>query len=553
MSLVKRWAIYVSILALSVSLLAGCSGNSTNSERKVSESTATDTPVKNDQASTVQSNEVSYPSNIKYWVQSHPSVSATMESANEVTLYKELERITGTKVEFIGPAAEVQQQFNLMLASGNLPDVIEHNWLKGSTRGPENAIEEGVILRLNDLIEEHAPNFSEYLKDNPEIDKMIRTDEGSIYVFPFLRGHDKLKVFYGPVFREDWLKKLNLELPETISEWENVLRAFRDQDPNGNGIKDEIPLTIPVWQILQPGYASLIGTWGITGEFFHVNNKIKYGPIEPQFKDFVVTMNKWYEEGLIDKDFATMDGKLMDAKVTNNQLGSMFLFAGGGIGKYMSLMKDQNPDFSLTPASQPVINKGETPIIGQQDFIYPGHSSVAITTKAKNPEQIVKWLDFAYSEEGHMLYNFGKEGVSYQLENGYPKYTDLIMNNPDKLPVGNAMGQHFRSAYGGPFVQDVRYVEQYFELPQQKDALVKWSNAKNEIRIPPVTLTADEDREFASVMNDVNTYVNEMMVKFIMGAEPIDSFDKYVNTIKGFGIDEAIAIQQAALERYNKR
>lgn len=553
MSLVKRWAIYVSILALSVSLLAGCSGNSTNSERKASESTATDTPVKNDQASTVQSEEVSYPSNIKYWLATPAQVTATKESYNEVTLYQELERITGTKVEFIGPAAEVEQQFNLMLASGNLPDVIEYNWLRGSPRGPENAVEEGVILRLNDLIEEHAPNFSKYLKDNPEIDKMIRTDEGSIYGFPFIRGDDKLLVFYGPVIREDWLKKLNLELPETITEWENVLRAFRDQDPNGNGIKDEIPLTIPVWQILQPAYATLVGAWGITGQFFHVNNKVKFGPIEPQFKDFVKTMNKWYEEGLIDKDFATMDGKLMDAKVTNNQLGSMWAFAGGGIGKYMGLMKDQNPDFSLTPASHPAMNKGETPIIGQSDFRFPGQNIAAITTKAKNPEQIVKWLDYAYSEEGHMLFNFGKEGVSYQLENGYPKYTDLIMDNPDKLPVSTAMSQHFRSSTGGPFVQDVRYIEQFYALEQQKDALVKWSNAKNEIRIPPVTFTADEDREFASVMNDVNTYVNEMMVKFIMGAEPIDSFDKFVNTIKGFGIDEAIAIQQAALERYNKR
>jgi putative aldouronate transport system substrate-binding protein len=499
--------------------------------------------------------DVNYPSNVKIWAAGNINTMASLKTFAEITTYKELEKITGTKAEFIHPAGlggpDIEQNFNLMIASGNLPDVIEHSW-KMALKGPDSSIEDGIILKLNDMINLHAPNFSKYLKENPTIDKQIRTDKGSIYGFPFIRGDASLMTFHGPAFREDWLKKLNLPVPTTIDEWETVLRAFRDKDPNGNGKKDEIPFYLNYHLVRDPLYVNLVGAWGISGSFYHVNNKVKFGPIEPQFKEMLIKLNQWYKEGLIDKDFATMDQKLIDAKVTNHLLGSLFMNAGGGIGKFLGLMVN-DPSFSLVGAPNPTLKKGEIPAIGSADFPFSGLTVAAITTKAKNPEQIVKWLDYAYSEQGHMLFNFGKEGLSYTMVNGYPKYTDLIMKNPSGLTLNQAMGAHFRSSFSGPFVQDKRYFEQFLAYPQQRSAVTQWTKAKNDIRIPPTTMTASENELFSKIMNDVNTYTNEMMIKFIMGAEPIDNFDKYVKTIKAFGIDTAIGFQERALERFNKR
>ncbi len=258
------------------------------------------------------------------------------------------------------------------------------------------------------------------------------------------------------------------------------------------------------------------------------------------------------KEGLIDKDYAATDPKLQDSKVTNSQLGSVPLLVGGGVGRYMDLMRDKDPKFKLAGAPYPVLKTGDKPELGQKEAPFSGIGA-AITTSAKNPEEIVKWLDYKYGQEGHMLFNFGIEGESYALTDGYPKYTDKILKNPDKLPIAQAMGQYILAMGNGPFVQDRRYMEQYAGLPEQQKAIETWMNAKNEKWLPVLTQTAEESARFNSIMNDVNTYFNETINKLIMGIEPLDNFDKFVGTLKSMKIEDAIKLRQAALDRYNKR
>lgn len=370
--------------------------------------------------------------------------------------------------------------------------------------------------------------------------------------FPFIRGDDRMMVFYGPLIRKDWLDNLGLEEPTTIDEWEQVLTAFRDKDPNQNGEQDEIPFIPDLKQIRNTNLNALIGAWGIAAGFYQVDGKVMYGEIQQEYKQFLETMQRWYEKGLIDPDFAATDTKLLDAKVTGDKIGSLYGYTGGVLGKYMGLMKDKDPEFQLIGLQHPTLEKGQTPILGQQDAAYNGFGA-AITTTAANPEEIVKWLDYAYSEEGHMLFNFGIEGESYEMVDGYPKYTKKIMENPDGLPVAQALGQYVRSSYNGPFIQDYRYMEQYLSMDVQKEAIQKWSKAENKILLPPLTMTADENKKYSSIMNDVNTYAEEMVTKFIMGTEDLDQYDKFVETLKSFGIEEAISIQQAALDRYQNR
>lgn len=532
-------------------LLAGCT-----SSGGTAETPGGNDPKPIDAGGSEGTSEVGYPDTITYWIPMVDHIKGHAQSMNEVTLYKELERITGTKVDFKHPSGEgdqITEQLNLMIASQNLPDIVETNWLNIS-RGPENAIKEGTILRLNELIEQHAPNFRKYLDENPEIEKLIKTDEGSIYGFPFIRGHESLMVFHGPIIRRDWLEKVGMDIPTTIDEWETVLTAFKEQDPNGNGQADEIPFYIKYdGNVKDSGINQLIGTFGIAAQFYQVDGEVRYGEIQPEFKEFLTVLNRWYEKGLLDPDFAATDGALRDAKVTGDKLGAFYWYAGSGIGRYMGLMEKDYPEAVLWPAPYPSLEKGGKAVLGQRDSAYSGGYTAAITGKARNPEQIVKWLDFAYSEEGHMLFNFGKEGVSYELVDGYPKYTDDIMKNPNGLNVSQAMSMHFRAAYGGPFVQDKRYIEQYMELDSQKEAIQVWSEPENKIQMPKVTMTADENKQFASIMTDLNTYSDEMVTKFIMGVEPLANFDQYVQTLKSMGIEEAIKIQQAALDRFNSR
>ncbi|MEC0227557.1 type 2 periplasmic-binding domain-containing protein [Paenibacillus alba] len=496
---------------------------------------------------------------LTYWVPNHSAASSQMKTYAEMGMYKELEKATGVKVEFQHPPLEVpqaQEQFNLMIATNELPDVIEASW--GATSGavirypggPEKAILDKKIIKLNDLIDKYAPNLTKLLAAHPDWKKQISTDEGSIYAFPFLRGDDKVRVFFGPSIRQDWLDKLGLKMPTTIDEWYTVLKAFKEKDPNGNGKADEIPIYLD--KNLFATDAPFLGAWGINYSFYQDGGKVKYGPIQPEYKEFLATMNKWYKEGLLDKDFAAPNDKLFDNKMTTDLVGATASFNGGGIGKFAGLMKDKEPKFDLEAAPYPVLKAGDKAIWGQKDFAFNGVGA-AISVANKNPIETVKWLDYAYGEKGDLLFNYGVEGTSYKMENGKATFLPEILNPPAGTSIQQSIAKYNRATWSAPFVLSDNFQMQYLALPQQKKALEIWSKPTAERKIPLVSPTQDESSKFASIVTDIQTYQDEMLLKFIMGVEPLDNFDPYVKKIQGMGIDEAIKIQQGALERFNKR
>ncbi|NOV03775.1 ABC transporter substrate-binding protein [Paenibacillus planticolens] len=498
-------------------------------------------------------------SQLTYWVPTQTQVSSQMKTFAEIGTYKELEKATGVKVAFQHPPVEVaqaQEQFNLMIATNDLPDVIEASW--GATSGavvrypggPEKAISDKKIIKLNELIDKYAPNLKKLLDTHPDWKKQISTDEGSIYAFPFLRGDDKVRVFFGPAIRQDWLDKLGLKMPTTIDEWYTVLKAFKEKDPNGNGKMDEIPLYLD--KNLFATDAPFLGAWGINYSFYQDKGTVKYGPIQPEYKDFLATMNKWYKEGLLDKDFAAPNDKLLDNKMTTNILGASAVFNGGGIGKYVGLMKDKDPNFKLEAAPYPVLKAGDKPIWGQKDFAYNGIGA-AISVANKNPIETVKWLDYGYGDKGDLLFNYGVEGTSFKMENGKATFLPEILNPPAGTSIQQSLAKYNRGTWSGPFVLSDNFQLQYLALAQQKKALEIWSQPTAERKLPIVTPTQDESSKFASIVTDIQTYQDEMLLKFIMGIEPLDNFDKYVKKMESMGIQDAIKIQQGALDRYNKR
>lgn len=155
-----------------------------------------------------------------------------------------------------------------------------------------------------------------------------------------------------------------------------------------------------------------------------------------------------------------------------------------------------------------------------------------------------------------MYYNFGTEGVSYTMEGSDPVYTDEILNNPEGWPIAQAMSAYIRGNYNGPFVQDVRYLSQYYTLEPQKKTLEVWGSAScngAEHVLPPITPTSEESKEFSTIINQINTYRDEMTLKFIFGDTDLSEFDTYVENINKMGLERALEIQNAAYERYKAR
>lgn len=474
---------------------------------------------------------------IKYWVPFTPN--QLIKSLNESEMYKELEKRTGVHVDFIHPAeGQELEQFNILVNSKELPDVIQ-TYAGEYKGGIDKAIEDGVYLRLNELIDKYAPNYKKLLENDPELARQVTTDKGNIYTFPIVREDKDEPAWWGPVVRKDWLDELGLKEPATIDEWYNVLKQFKEKK------NAQAPLIISKKGI--DPYGTIVSAFDIGPYFYKKNNVVKYGPMEANFKEYLTTMNKWYNEGLIDKDFATRDKKSRESVITSGKAGA-FLTEYALVDQYAAAIKGTDPKAVFAPTVQPSLKPGENVNYRVVNDANGGYEAV-ITTACKNPEEVVKWFDYAYGKEGYMLFNYGIEGTSYTMVDGKPKFTDIMTKNPDGLDFWAVCNKYKLEV--GPYLRDYKAVPEFTSF--DKDAMNKWTKAGADYVIPPVTLTPEENERYSEIMGDIDTYRDEMVLKFITGKEPISKFDSYVEQLKKMKIEEAIKIYQAALGRYNNR
>lgn len=552
MKVTKRITAFLLVLTMCVVLFAGCGKTEEPSKSSDTTPPASTTESKDDGVTT-EPTEFSYPMSsddtLTYWCNLATSVAPNYTNLGDTPFGKGWMERTGASLEFQHPpTGQEKEQFNLILADGNLPDLMEYNWTT-YPGGPQKAIDDGNIHALNDIIDQYCPNLKAYLEANPEIDKMVKTDDGNYYAFPFVRGDEILRSTIGLFLRKDWLDELGMEVPETIDEWHTVLTAFKEEkgasapfsyEYTMGSLTDVLPFTLAY----------------DTYKNFYIGNdgSVHFGSIEPGYKDFLTTFNQWYAEGLIDPDLGTLAIDQVGAKITSGDAGASVGWAGSRMGVWSNAALESDPDFELYPARVPVLNKGDVPEMGTLQNPYPGQGSVAISTSCDNVELAARLMDYAYSEEGHLYFNFGIEGESYDMIDGYPTYTQDVMENPDGLPLAQSMSAYIRGNYNGPFVQDVRYIEQYYTLDGQKLSGETWAygNAA-EHALPPITPTTEESDEFAIIMNEINTYRDEMTLKFILGTEDLANFDKYVEVIENMNIERALEIQNAALERFENR
>lgn len=485
---------------------------------------------------------------LTYWAAMDPVLSTHVQSYNEVAMYKKYEEMTGVHIDFIHPVAgQVSEQFNLLIASGEYPDLIEYGW-DTYLGGPRSAIDDKVIVPIDDYLE-YAPNFKKALESSELADAYRRgstLDDGTHYGFTTL-NLGNFRTFGGPMIRRDWLDELGLEIPETINDWTEVLRAFKQK-------KGAVtPLTGSEFP------ENFVGAFKISSDFYADGDTVKYGPAQPEYKEFLAVMRQWYEEGLIDKDILTNKSTIVDAKMTDGSAGALVHgYIGATLGRYMAQKSVEDPEYDLTGAPYPVLKKGEVNSFARIEPDVVPSRTLAISTACKDPVTAVKWVDFWYSNEGYKLMNFGIEGESYNMVDGKPVYTDVILKNPDGLSINETLQLYCRATSPAPgFKQAPEYLEQYYQYPQQIESLKLWENGTDAARktlLSGLQPTSEENDKISSLRTDLTTYVKEKRWAFITGKESLDNYDSFVQELKSkFGLDECLSIIQAQYDRYQKR
>lgn len=474
------------------------------------------------------------------WTPLHTTVSYSYRNLGETPLMQEMEKRLGIKLEFEHPTqGQEKEQFNLLLASGDLPDIFYFILGYKFKGGEKRAIEEGMLKPLDDYInKEKAPNITKYIEEYPEIEKSMKLDDGTYFGFPFIRTDEFTKTSKGLIVRKDWLDKVGLPIPETVDEWETALTAF----------KNEIGATAPYTQLGTNEFALAYDS--PRGYFYDVDeNKVNYGPLKPGYKDFVARMRKWYELGLLDNEYATQNANIADAKITSGECGVISAGAASGINKYSNAMSDIE-GVKWAGAPYPVLKKGEKVKYGQKgDTAMVAHY---ITGACKDIDIALKFLDYGYGEEGHMLYSFGIEGESYNMVDGYPKFTEMITDNPD-VPMNNQLSKYCMSAYGGPFNQDPRYFEQYLKLDEQKQAIQMWMNAENSDTLPTLSFTTAESEAIETALADISSYWTECEYKMVMGQKDMSEYDSCIEKLRELGIEKVLKVYNDAYTRMMNR
>jgi len=489
---------------------------------------------------------------LSFFAMPEPVITSKMKGYSEMTVHQTAEELTGVHINWREESyTDPKQKMNLMFSTGDTEDIVWDAW-KHASGGPKKLLDEGLIVSLNPYIEKYAPNLKKLLQETPGLLEQISTDDGRIFMFPTIRLDPITRANSGFAIRKDWLDRAGLPVPETIDEWYTMLKTFQDMDMNGNGLKDECFVSMGFEKTSQSMDNFAVAYGLVAGTDLYVKDgQVKYGAYEPEFKDFVAEMAKWYSEGLLDPEFSTQDSKQFDSKMVNDMGGGYYGSLSGNMGKFITARSDDS-EYDLVPAPMPKAPDGKvhTGISGYGQMVPHGAS---ICSTNENIVETVKWLDWHYSEEGTALYNWGIEGQSYEVVDGKNQFTDLITNNPDGLSKDEADARYAGGVLTQmPIVEDPEVFLALKSLPQQKAASQLWCQADTSWLLSPLYFDSETTTENANIMSEIKTYVAEQFNKYVMGIESMDTFDQFQQQLKNMGIETVLANYQASYDAVYK-
>lgn len=491
-----------------------------------------------------------------------------MQTYEEHTAIIEWGKRTGLSFTFIHPPMNDDgTYFNMVVASGDYPD----GWITsafdtyypGATDG---AIEDGILVNPNDLIDAYGYHYVlERNRWDEAVSRNMKTDAGTWRFGAANQRYPVLGMVHsGPIVRKDLLDAYGLETPQTVDQWTEMLRTFRD-----NGV--EVPLAL---HRLADGYygdtSAFAWMFGVTDpggrsitRDFMLKEDLKtvtYNKLEPGFKEYIALLRGWYEEGLIDRDFVNRLQEDSRKLFSSGRAGVIFL-GNWQTKEVLQLGQVETPGFDLMGLTAPALDEAS---IGMENpFTQPivnGTNGMWWTISESSPykEELFKALDYLYSYEGTELMVFGVENledgtpIHTTLEDGTRQFSEYILNNPD-LAYNSIRRVYTIQNLSSEYSSDME-IQQY-NSPWQHQCWEAWTtNATNARRIPAkITLTADESREAVPVMNSIDTFLVDKQLKIICGDEPLDNWDGYVAQLEGYGIGSVLEIIQAAFDRYQVR
>lgn len=510
---VKRLLSVMAASAMVLSMLSGC-----GSSEKKDEQTASggEEAVSDGKEAMSDSKEVASDEDIEVWGTNtgYLPVEAGSELYN---LYKKMMGvgIVQPYVEWNGGETYLEQ-LNLRIAAGDMPDVFSP-W-----NGIESElIESGALLDLTDLLQEKAPHLWESIPEEmwDAVKANDPTGENRIYVIPQVLNYGR----NGGMIRQDWLDSLGLKMPTTQEEFVEVLRAFKNDDPNGNGVADEIA-TGGRAEVRWMG--QMFGQYGIAmwegyPQWDIYDGELTYSAVTQNMKDCLEWMSELYAEGLLDPETLLNDKSAWDGKINSGVVGvwehlpqecynyAENIYSGTGV----------KPQIAILPAiSAPGYEGYYT-----HRQMNGGGFVVANTEDEEKIDKIMKVLDAYGNQDMWMEFYNGVEGM----------HSEVIDGKAVRLPDDPSTQQNLVLApYNSIATIDFQVNVLSTQLTEDREWAVSQAVEnvqKNQEYVKSFAGDGMPDSIYSDYPDIGNrTLYVEYATKIIAGEYPIDKFDEFV-------------------------
>ncbi|MGG4107528.1 extracellular solute-binding protein [Paenibacillus lautus] len=476
--------------------------------------------------------------------------------------HKRMEAYMGKKVEIkynYIPSSEYDEKVKLMIASDDLTDFFVTPLFYDTTE----MAEQGQLLELGQY-QDLMPNYMNYISKVKNGMKRVTDADGNMFTFketstPRFPEDRGMLIQNTSAYRYDVFEANNIKIPVTLDEFYGAAKKLKELYP------DKYPVATK-WNSLR----SLFSANHIRDEIFWDGEKYVYGILDEGYKDALQFANKLYAEKLLDPEYTIDTDDTLKRKALN---GDNFMWltqwfttpaeytrtADDGKIFAVSLYPD-NPKYGK--AWQEVVN-GNTPDLGWGVY--------GVSSKVKNPEELIKFIDYQYSDEMIQLITWGIEGTTYTIgEDGVPTFVDSLKTAKDPWLEGDKYGMRASRNHnpGLQMVSDARaFVDfaatdytvfngKYEEVPIEKaEFLTSLPMPENDyvpswLSEPSIQLTGSESQRVSEIMNPIKTFVTEEQAKFVAGKNSFDNWQAFIDKVKKMGnIDEALKIYNDAAQR----
>lgn len=488
---------------------------------------------------------VSEPVTIRFMTSKNPN---SLSDYNDVASWKKYQSMTNVTVDWgLVPTEAMKEKVNLALASGDYPEV-----LYGAAIPSLEMVRygnDGTLLPLGDLIDTHMPNLASVIDDTPGGRAAMTFPDGEIYGLPLIYDKDFLGLQYSQRLwiRQDWLDRVDEGMPTTTDEYYRLLQKFKKASPNSKG--ESIPYgDYSGGQSLENMLLGSYGlrTRGVGGGLFDIdpgNDQLRFYVTTDAYRDLLELLHKMYTEGLMAKNVFSAERGQFDADAGAGTVGTVVTIDpeqmyGDGAKPFVPSKQLVGPqgDHLYTQCRQAIVNT----------------SNFAITNNVENLAVIGRWMDYFYSDPGCALFFMGIEGESYRkTASGDIEYMPEIADNTGGLAKALAPWVTYGGSPYAGWVREAYFKGQESSEPSREAAELLAPDAiAVEDRWPSLTYTVEESQQLQGIVDDITKYCEESRAKFITGETPFSAWTKYVDTLNGMGLEDYMAVQQAAVDRY---